>query len=327
MQRARLRRRRRLAATAGVTLAAVGLAGGLLGTLPADRGDRLVPAAPPAEVVRDGTRVTGTSRLVRTTSGAVQFCAGAEARPAIGYPPGGEPAPEPCLPSTRVDLRGAYDLQALRDRRDKDGAVEGWATVTGVYRDRTLTVERQRPAPPERRDTGWYTRSDPPCRPPAGGWPQDPALLVPVGAPNEGDVNLSAEQPVLERYRAAHPARIVQVRLLRPFPDSAVLGVTAPDQAARDAVEADLRPTYGQRLCAVVSRYSRRQVAAAERALRPYTPQAAALGIVQASAAVDDRLQPEVVAEVVAVTPQLQAIADRFPAGLVRFEPTLTPVE
>lgn len=330
LRRVGARRRRRTVAMTATTLAVAGSAA-LLVTQPADDGpDRLVPARASDGVVRDGTRVVGTGRVVRAADGTVQLCAGPEARALVGYPPGKEPPPAPCPRSIAVDLRGAYDLDLLRDRFEKAGAVEGWATLTGTltgtYRQRTLVVERQEPPPAPDRGAGWYTRSEPPCDPPPGGWPRDPRLLVPVGDPDEGDVNLTAEQPVLDRYRAAHPSRFVDVSLQRPFPDSAVLGVITPDEPARRAVEAALRPTYGERLCVVVSRYTREQVAEADRALRPYMPEADALGIANASVRVADGLQREMHAEVVAVTPELQAIADRFPPGLVRLEPTLVPV-
>lgn len=324
-------RRRRLTVAVTAMLAVAGWAA-LLVTQPADDGpDRLVPARASDGVVRDGTRVVGSGRVVRTADGTVQLCAGPEGRADVGHLPGKEPPPLPCPDNIAVDLRGAYDLDLLRDRFEKAGAVEGWATLTGTltgtYRQRTLTVERQElPPAPDTHGGGWYERSEPPCDPPPGGWPRDPRLLVPVGDPDDGDVNLIAEQPVLDRYRAAHPSRFVDVSLQRPFPDSAVLGVITPDEPARRAVEAALRPTYGERLCVVVSRYTREQVAEADRALRPYTPEADVLGIANTSVRVADGLQREVYAEVVAVTPELQAIADRFPAGLVRLEPTLVPV-
>lgn len=322
-------RRRQLTGAVAGGLVVAGLAGAFSRRcLTVGGADRLLPAGPARDrLVRDGTRVTGTGRVVRTADGSVQLCAGAEDHiAALADEPGREPAPGRCARGTAMDLRGAYDLDALRDRRARGGAVEGAATVTGVYRGRTLTVERQEPAPVEPRDRGWYRQTRPPCAEPPGGWPRDPRLLVPPGAPNEGDVNLTAEQPVLDRYRAAHSEHVVDVALPRPFEDSAVLGVITPDHKARDAAEAALRPTYGTRLCVVVSRYTRAQVAGAERALRPSTAQAYALGVNVGGVRVGDDLQRHVEAEVIAVTPELQAVVDRFPAGLVRLVPALTPV-
>lgn len=95
-----------------------------------------------------------------------------------------------------------------------------------------------------------------PCPAPEGGWPRDPSILRGPGHEPEGDANMDRERPAFEARLAQHPADIVDVSYLRPFPDSVLLGVSTPHERARAAVEQALRPTYGVRLCVVVARHS-----------------------------------------------------------------------
>jgi hypothetical protein len=302
-----------------LALAAVAAAGLL--ALGGDEAERLATRSPgeAAAVVGDGSRVTGTGRVVAVPGRPVRFCAPV-GRADIGYPDGQEPPPQYC--ETGVDVSGV-DLTALVDRREAAGAVEGLAQLTGTYDDGALTVEEQAPPRwPESRDAP----DVPPCDPPDGGWPRDPRLLAPVGSPDEGDVNLVAERPALDRYRAERPGDVVTVALLRPSPDSVLLGVAASDAAAaRRAVQA-LRPAYGERLCVVVSRYSRAQVTAAQAMVDVASPEAARLGVFAgAGEGVGEDLQVEVGYDVVMTTEELAGRAGQHPDGLVVLRPWLTP--
>lgn len=306
-----------------LVLAAAGaLAAGVLLTLPPDGADRLRTQQPaePSQVVRDGTRVTGTGSVVAVPGRAVRFCAPVP-RADVGYAPGQEPAPEYC--ELGVDAEGV-DLTALTNRREKDGAVEGQATLTGTYRDGTLVVEQQGQAPPTRPGDG--KRAAPPCEAPEGGWPRDLALPHGPGHEPEGDANMHAEQPAMDRYRAKHPDDIVTIALLRPFPDSVIMGVSAVDQTAAARAEQALRPTYGKRLCVVVSRFSRAQVAAAQEELQIGSDEARRLGVMGgAGEGVSDDLQVEVGYDVVMVTEELQRRAEKHPPGLLVLRPWLAP--
>jgi hypothetical protein len=302
-----------------LALAAVAAAGLL--ALGGDEPERLATRSPgdPFAVVVDGSRVTGTGRVVAVPGRPVRFCAPV-GRADIGYPDGQEPPPQYC--EHGVDLTGV-DLAALVDRREAAGAVEGLAQLTGTYEGGVLTVGEQ--APPQPSESR-HTPDVPPCEPPDGGWPRDPRLLVPVGSPDEGDVNLMAEQPALDRYRAEHPEDVVTVALLRPSPDSVLLGVAASDAAAARRAEQALRPAYGERLCVVVSRYSRAQVTAAQAMVDVASPEGARLGVFGgAGEGVGEDLQVEVGYDVVMTTEELAGRAGQHPDGLVVLRPWLTP--
>lgn len=300
-------------------LAAVAAAGLLV--LSGDEPERLETLSPggPVAVVGDGSRVTGTGQVVAVPGRSVRFCAPV-ARADIGYPEGQEPPPQYC--EMGVDVAG-IDLSTLVDRREAQGSVEGLAQLTGTYDDGVLTVEEQAPPRwPESREAP----DVPPCDPPDGGWPRDPRLLAPLGSPDEGDVNLVAEQPALDRYRAEHPRDVVTVALLRPFPDSVLLGVAASDAAAARRAEQALRPAYGPRLCVVLSRYTRAQVTAAQAMVDIASPESTRLGVFGgAGEGISDDLQVEVGYDVVMVTEELARRVEQHPDGLVALRPWLAP--
>lgn len=81
--------------------------------------DSVVVGAPGA-VVREGSRVIGTGRVVSVPDRPMRLCANAPTA-GVGYEPGSEPAPELC--EHGVDVTGV-DLTVLDERREKDGAVE-----------------------------------------------------------------------------------------------------------------------------------------------------------------------------------------------------------
>jgi hypothetical protein len=306
----------------GVAAAAV-IGGGILLALPEDDADTLGTRQPEqrSQVVRDGTRVTATGMVVAVPDRPVRFCAPV-ARTSVGYAPGQEPAPEYC--ELGVDAEGV-DLTALEHRREKDGAVEGYASLTGTYRGGTLVVEQQaRPAPPS---SGDEDHDAPPCEAPEGGWPRDPSILRGPGYEPEGDANMMAEQPAMDRYSAEHPGDVVTIALLRPFPDSVLMGVSAVDDAAAARAEEALRPMYGERLCVVVSRFTRAQVTAAQQAIPVGGEEGVRLGVMGgAGEGVSDDLQVEVGYDVVMVTEELQRRAEQHPPGLLVLRPWLVPV-
>lgn len=302
--------------------AAVAIVSGLVLVLPDDDTDRLATQQPRerSQVVRDGTRITATGTVVAVPGRAVRFCAPV-ARADIGYAPGQEPAPAYC--EVGVDAEGV-DLAALTDRREQEGAVEGQATLTGTYRDGRLVVEQQeRPSRPVSVDD---EQAPPPCEPPEQGWPRDPALLRGPGYEPEGDANMMAEQPAMDRYRAEHPGDVVTIALLRPFPDSVLMGVSVIDDAAAARAEDALRPAYGKRLCVVVSRFTRAQVTAAQNEIQVGSEEGVRLGVFGgAGEGVSDDLQVEVGYDVVMVTEELQERARKHAAGLLVLRPWLVP--
>ena len=302
-----------------IVVAAVAGAGVVL--LRAGDPERLAvaPPAPHTQVVRDGDRVSASGSVVSVPGRPVRFCAPV-AQDAIGYAPGQEPAPAYCPFGVDVE---AVDLADLADRREKDGSLEGQTALTGVWRDGKLVVQEQGPPEPYGEPE---QAAAPPCDPPQGGWPRDPSLLLPMGGEVEGDVNLLAEQPAMDRYRAQHPGDVVTIALLRPYPDSVLMGVSVVDGAAAARAEAALRAAYGERLCVVSSRSTRAQVTAAQAEFVIGSNDATRLGIHGgAGEGVSDALQIEVGYDLVLVTEEIVSRAARHPPGLIALRPWLLP--
>lgn len=325
-----VRRRRTALAGAALTVAAASVAAFVL--LPGGDGgpdDRLAPLARPEDpVIRDGDRVTATGMVVQVPGAPPRLCA-PRISADIGYPPGQEPAPRLC--ESGVDLEGV-DRDQLVDPREKDGAIEGRATITGTYRraatgtasGTVVVTSQERPLAAGQEPQPPFRASTPPCPAPEGGWPRDPSILRGPGYQPEGDANMDRERPALEAYRKAHPLQFVEIAYLRPFPDSVLLGVIALDEAARDAIEEGLRPAYGVRLCVVVSRYTRAQITAAQQDVTPQNDELQAEGLYAGGGnGVTDDLQVVVRASAVLVTEKVQTAVERHPAGLVELEPWL----
>ena len=110
-----------------------------------------------------GDAIRGHGRLVRTSAG--DWFDPPLVVPLIGYAPGQEPAPTPSPYAVRAV--GA-DVDDVLGRFERDGAVEGFATVHGVWLGDGIEVHRQTLESPEWRDP---RRRTPPCPPPEGGWP------------------------------------------------------------------------------------------------------------------------------------------------------------
>ena len=242
-----------------------------------------------------GDRVTGWGRLVRTPAGA--WFNPPLAITTVGYA-NGRPPP---LPShLAVPIEGA-DFDAVTDRYERDGHVEGWATVTGEWLDPGIRVEEQsKRAEPHRDVSSWTV---PPCPSPPSGWPR--------GQMHE---NLDFDPGDLETTGAA-----LTFVLFRPSDDQTVLVVAAGDPAT---VEARLRPQLGDRLCVVPSRWTKAQLDQAFDYLRARFTQ---WGIYQAGPRVDEGGQPSIRATLVRVTPEIAQWANDHPPGLLSLEPWLAP--
>jgi len=152
------------------------------------------------------------------------------------YRPGQAPTPRPS--GLGVAVRGV-DSTRLLDRREKDGASEGWVTLTGRWRKDELAVVDQRlerPVPPAYGQRWVF----PPCPEPEQGWP--------VGE----DVHVPAAYETLQASGAA-----VHATVFRPTARSAVLVVAAADPAM---VTDELVPLLGDRVYVIASRYTRVEV-------------------------------------------------------------------
>jgi hypothetical protein len=112
----------------------------------------------------------------------------------------------------------------------------------------------------------------------------------------------------------------VTVVIFRPGPDQAVLVVAASDVAA---VEAQLRPQLGERLCVVPSRWTRAQL---DRARRHLMAMQERWRIYMHGPRCDEFAQPTMAFTLVRVTDEIAAWVERRPAGLVSLDPCLKPI-
>jgi hypothetical protein len=111
------------------------------------------------------------------------------------------------------------EFDAVSNRFERGGPVEGWALVTGTWSGGQLHVEQQAAPPPH---GAWRPRwTTPPCPPPPGGWPTQLRRSDVQGGYGLGDLELTGAA--------------VAVTLFRPGPDRAVLVVAAGDVAAVEA--------------------------------------------------------------------------------------------
>ena len=202
-------------------------------------------------IIREGDRVTASGRVVRTEAGDWFEPLVPVAAPGSLF--------RTVRPAWRGSIRivGANFDDELWGRFERDGAVEGHATLTGVWTAGCLRVELQTlPEFPHPKIPRWET---PPCPPPHGGWPHQTWVYgvkeVQTGErPAAQYVGLVYDLGDLRETGAA-----VVVTTFRPSEDQAVLVVAAADL---DAVEAHLRPQLGQLLCVVPSKWTRAELEA-----------------------------------------------------------------
>lgn len=214
------------------------------------------------------------------------------------YRPGQAPAPRSS--GLGVAVRGV-DGTKLLDRRMKDGASEGWATLAGRWREGEFAVVDQRldrPGPPAH-DQRWVL---PPCPEPERGWPAGE------------DVQVPAAYEALQSSGAA-----VQATVFRPTTRSTVLVVAAANPAR---VTDELVPLLGDQVCVITSRYSREEVDTVRQEIMAGFAgwQAYASGTTS-----DLGGQPLLTLDVVRVLPDLVDRARHWPPRLVAVHAWLAP--
>jgi hypothetical protein len=246
-------------------------------------------------VLRVGDEISGWGRLVRASDG--DWFDPPLAVPAIGYGPEGRPPPRPS--SYGLPVEGA-DFDAVESRYERDAAIDGFAKIYGVWLADRISIQGQST---EHVETVFPRWSDPPCEPPAAGWPH--------GRHND---NMDVDLRELEATGAA-----VTTVIFRPSDDQTVLVVAATDIAA---VEARLRPQLPDRLCVVASRWTRAQLDQAEEHLLAMWDQ---WGIYQSGPQCDEQAQATMTATLVRVTDEIADWIDTQPDGLIALEPCLIP--
>jgi hypothetical protein len=248
-------------------------------------------------VLRHGMRARAAGRVV-AYEGKVWFDPPLPV-PAIRYAPGHEPPPRPSR--LGVLVRGV-DLGRLSNRFEKDGGVSGWASLTGTWRDGYLDVVEQ--SEEWREQDHWQpVWVDPPCSPPADGWPR-----VPAGS------NIEPSPP------ETIPG-MVSVVLFRPTTTQVVL-VVASSQP--DAAEALLRPLYGDALCVVPSRWTPEQVESVRQAMQENW---AAWRVYETGNRSGEDAQVTVTAKVVQVVPAMADWSRSLPYGIADVTPWLRPLD
>lgn len=191
---------------------------------------------------------------------------------------------------------------------DLEALDEGWASLSGVWQDDRLVV-REQSSPDLRSDPGSdfgrekVPRWDrPPCPPPPGGWPY-----------GELDENIDVPPELLSAYP------ITSLALFRPSPRQCVLVVAAEEP---ERVDAHLRPRYGDRLCVVRSRWTRRQI---EDLLHQLREGMSRWMIYECGETVTEEGQPLVTADVSRVLPAFASFVRAVPDGLLSLNPWLAP--
>jgi hypothetical protein len=253
-----------------------------------------------ALVVRDGDRVAASGRLVQTRHGdwfepalPRTLIAGVERRVAAPW-------------RGAVRITGA-NFDDLLNRFEHDGAVEGYATVTGIWSDDQLRAMCQAPSESTpHRCARWDT---PPCPPPAGGWPR---LDWGHGTWGRGEHNLDFDLGDLMDTGAA-----VGVTTFRPSEDQAVLVVAA---AEPEAVEAWLRPQLGEMLCIVASRWAKAELDAARSHLHAHWEE---WNLYQLGPSNGEDGQTRMAAQLTRVLPEIAGWASSLPPGILALDPWL----
>lgn len=213
---------------------------------------------------------------------------------------GGPPAPR--RSDYAVPVQGA-DFDAVEHRYERDGAVEGYAMVDGLWLGDRISVHRQTTQRPDRSLPRW---SDPPCEPPPGGWPH--------GMNGRYVDNLEFDLGALEDSGV-----VVSVVTFRPSDDQAVLVVAATDVPA---VEAVLGPQLPNRLCVVPSRWTRAQLDDAQQHVLSMW---AAWGVYQCGKGCDEQAQATVEVTLMRVTEEIADWVLGQPDGLIDLGPCLAP--
>lgn len=263
-------------------------------------------------IIREGDRVTASGRVVRTETGD------------WFEPPVPVPATGSLFRTVRPAWRGSIRIvganfdDELRGRFERDRAVEGYATLTGIWTASHLRVEHQ--TLPDFQLPKIPRWEMPPCPPPQGGWPHQTWVYgikeVETGEyPAVQYVGLVYDLGDLLETGAA-----VVVTTFRPSEDQAVLVVAAADL---EAVEAQLRPQLGQLLCVVPSKWTRAELEAVRAHLTAH-PEDWNLYMWGGYTSTEDG-QAKITAGLTRMLPEVAAWAANLPTGILDLEPWLVP--
>lgn len=280
------RTRRRAAGLAGVVaLLGAGTAYGLTlnGTKP--KTDVLTTASGSPSTPGD---LTATGRVVQVPGKSPRFCADGFSTGMLVTP---KPAPAYC--DLGVDVRGV-DFATLKDRYEKDGAVEGYATLVGRLEGEVLVVTKQSTPEPD----AFPPNLDPPCPAPPGGWPA-------TSNPDTGPMSA---------YQSQHPDLVAQVAIIRPTDNLAYTFVLTWGDPA------PARSDLGPGVCVLQSKVAKVDFDAATRDVsdRGFTRANGVYSFGGSSLAPDGQIYAGL--QAVRTTPALEALVAKYPAGTVRID-------
>lgn len=217
------------------------------------------------------------------------------------------PRPTPRPGGFAVRAHGV-DLNRLDRREQHEDVLEGWTTLTGYWRRHQLYVQTQTPwrSPTISQPNRWTT---PPCTPPPHGWPD-------LGE----RANLEPSPPSPDQWQAL---TITQITQFRPGPTQAVLVVAAEEP---ERVERVLRPSFGDALCVVPSRYTWRQIDEAAHGLR-LAHTSHQWPISRHGRGASDDGQAQLAVTLAWMVPEMIVWAAPVPTGLLAPDVWLTPVD
>ncbi|NEA32269.1 hypothetical protein [Streptomyces sp. SID13031] len=122
-------------------------------------------------LVRNGDKVEVEGKIMVAPGQGPIFCAPQmEAMPAPLIEPATEPPAPHCRPENSIKLIGV-DLDRLTDPKTTQGVRTGLAQLIGIWKDRTITVEEQKPGKVQPVRQPGDAANELPCPEPAGGWP------------------------------------------------------------------------------------------------------------------------------------------------------------
>jgi hypothetical protein len=259
------------------------------------------PSAGTRGVIAPDGRYTLSGRLVRVPGKPDRACAPLP-RPAILITP--TPPPTTCE-TFSIDVNGAdFSEAALSNRFEKDGAIEGYVDATGTVKDGVLRITEQKPqATGSPGGSGLTTY----CDPPEGGWPKTGPGYNPNGDP-------------VFHYRDTHPRTIAQTAIGRPASDVAIMFVLTYTDP--QPVEEALRPAYGKSLCVRQTHFGYDEVSAVESDIKTHAQPYEFYGYPNFGTVGDDG-EVSFPIQMTVVTPEIQALMDRHPKGLITADPFL----
>jgi hypothetical protein len=261
-------------------------------------------------IIREGDRVTASGRLVRSETGD------------WFEPPVSVTANFPLVRrvsrawSGSVRIVGADFGAELTGRFERDGEVEGSATLTGTWAADRLQVERQDLHVPRHENIPNWTV--PPCPPPEDGWPHQTWVH---GIKDMQTGERPAAQYVRQDYDLGdlrETGAAVVATTFRPSEDQAVLVVAAADP---EAVEAHLRPQLGQLLCVIPSKWTKAELEAVSAHLLAHHDDWNLYGW---GATSTENGQALITARLTRILPEIATWAASLPAGILGLEPWLT---